>query len=166
MEDYFSGENEKPRKNYFSFKEVGDKLTGAYIGKVKNDVVDKWGKIKMEYIFKTKDGYVFVSGRNYTKGGNPATDHAILYPMQNVQPGTVMGLKYTEDRDTGKGNPLKIIEAIYPDEQTSEPEAVELFEEEMGRFYDLDKGEQAEELEVSDESEVDINTIVPSADKE
>lgn len=156
MEDFFSGENEKPRKDYFSFKEIGDKITGVYIGAVKNDVRDKYGKLKMEYIFKTMDGYKFVSGRSYKKGDDMTNDYAILYPMLDAKPGTVMGLKYKEDKDCGKGNAFKVIDAIYPDEPQELPEAIKEFKDKLGSFYDLEAGEQKEQ-ELSSPEEVDAN---------
>lgn len=147
MQDYFSGENTKPRKEWFKFDKVGDKITGVYIGKVKNDQPDNWGHKNIEYIFKTSEGYVFVSGRNYRKGEVQGPDtYRILYPMLGVKPGTVMGLMYKEDKPSTKGNPFKVIEAIYPDELKNEPEAIEEFNQKMGQFYNLETGQQEEEL--------------------
>jgi len=155
--DYFEGEKVPPKKEYFSFEKVGDKITGVYIGKIKNSVMDKWGKIKIEYIFKTKDGIKFVSGRNLSKDGVQGVDYNILYDMQNKQPGTVMGLKFSEERDVKKGNLLKIITAFFPDKLTLEPDAVDVFNEEFGMFYNLETGEDKtvpEEEEVEDEINV------------
>ena len=153
MKDYFSGENSKPQKDWFSFKTIGDKITGIYIGKVKNDVVDNWGHKNMEYIFETTEGYKFVSGRNYRKeeNGNPDA-YRILYPMLGVKPGTVMGLKYTEDRPSTRGNPMKIVDAIYPDKPSEDLEALKKFDDELGFFYNLNAEAQLEvEAEGDDE---------------
>ena len=157
MDQYFDAENTKPRKSFFSWDKVGDKVTGVYIGKVKNPQVDQWGKIKVEYIFKTKDGYKFISGRHVPENAQKGYEgYCILYPMLGVKPGTVMGLKYSEDKATKKGNPTKVIDAIFPDKPMVDMEAVEAFKAELGMFYDLESGVQAEE---GAEKEVAIEDI-------
>lgn len=157
MDQYFEGEYSKPKKSYFSWNEVGDKITGVYIGKVKNPQVDQWGKIKVEYIFKTKEGYKFVSGRHVPENPEKGYEgYCILYPMLGVKPGTIMGLKYAEDKKTKMGNPTKIINAIFPDKPMMDLKAVEDFKAELGMFYDLESGAQFEEGEEKETSMDDI----------
>lgn len=157
MDQYFESENSKPRKSFFSWDQVGAKITGVYIGKVKNPQEDQWGKIKVEYIFKTKDGIKFVSGRHVPQNPEKGFEgYCILYPMLGVKPGTVMGLKYAEDKKTKMGNPTKVIEAIFPDKPMMDMEAVQAFKDEFGMFYDLESGAQFEE---GAEKETDISDI-------
>ena len=104
MDQYFEAENTKPKKDFFPWESIGDKITGVYIGKVKNPQIDQYGKKKVEYIFKTKDGFKFVSGRHVPENPEKGFDgYCILYPMLGVKPGTIMGLKYSEDIKSGKG---------------------------------------------------------------
>ena len=164
MSEYFEGENTRPPRDFQAWDKIGDKVTGVYIGKVKNDTVDQYGKKKMEYIFKTKEGYKFVSGRALQKGHVAGVDYHVLFPMLDAKPGTVMGLKYVEDKDSSKGNPIKIIDAIYPDTPAFEPEAIDEFNEKMGMFYNLETGEQ-KGGEDDAEVEVSVDDIPFDSDK-
>jgi len=132
-EQLFNEENIKATIPYFTWEKVGEKVTGVYLGFQLNSNPDKYGKIKKEYVFEQADGtYIKVSGRALPKDGKDGEDFRIIYDMETVPVGTVCGVKYTEDRENGKGNPTKILSAIFPNERTTKPESVAKYQEVYG----------------------------------
>jgi hypothetical protein len=112
-EDALFGEAGKVQFNYIKFETPGDKVKGVYVGNY-TSISAKYGYEQVNYVLLKEDGEkVIVSGRNATKT-NPVR---IIFGMEKIPMGAVMGFIYTGDKDTGKGNPAKLIEPRYAGEK-------------------------------------------------
>jgi hypothetical protein len=112
-DDAMFSEAGKVQFGYVTFEKPGDRVKGVYVGKY-SSVSAKYGYEQMNYVLVKEDGEkVIVSGRNATKT-NPVR---IIFGMEKIPFGAVMGFIYTGDKDTGKGNPAKLIEPRYMGEK-------------------------------------------------
>jgi hypothetical protein len=142
---------------YKTWEKVGEKVTGIYVGKQLNSTEDKYGKIKEEYILKQADGtYIKIGGRALSKGGVDGVDYRILFGMENVAYGNILGLKYTEDRANKKGNATKIIDIIWPTERKLDMEAVAEYEKVYGASP---KVGEVNTVDSSDEEEINVDEM-------
>lgn len=150
MTQMFDEENVLPKIPYMTWEKVGDKVTGVYVGSIRNSNPDMYNKIKIEYVFKQADGtYIKVSGRALPKDGKDGIDHRIVYGMEHVQPGTVCGIKFLEERPNKGAQPTKILEVIYPNERKTDTEAVTEYVSKFGNL-DIVANSSEEEINVDD----------------
>jgi len=101
------------------WEKVGDKVKGVLVDVRKNDNIDKYGNKNMEYILMTEDGRVCVQGRSYKKGATKGQDYRIIYGVEDIPLGAVMGFVYEEDKKTDLGT-AKIIKPKYIGERDEE----------------------------------------------
>ena len=101
----------------------------------------------MNYILQKDDGSrVIVGGRNSDR----ATGVKVIYGMDKIKIGSVIGFIYTGDKDTGKGNPAKLIEIRYLGEQ--KPEVADAFKA-MFNVEEVVETSNAEPVEENDGQE-------------
>lgn len=151
----FDEENVKVQIPYMTWEKVGDKVTGVYVGLILNSIPDMYNKIKKEYVFKQADGtYIKVSGRALPKDADPVKDYRVIFDMETVKPGTVCGIKYTEDRPNKGAQPTKILSCIYPNERKSDLEAVKEYEEIYGASETVILPEEDMSDNMADEVEI------------
>ncbi|MDI6717952.1 MAG: hypothetical protein QMD86_02860 [Patescibacteria group bacterium] len=114
---------------YKTWETPGDRVKGVYVGKF-NSISNKYGYEQENYVLLLADGSkMMVGGRNRPKGGNVK----IIFGVDKVPLGAVMGFIYTGDKDTGKGNACKLIEPKYLGEK--DLDALKKFQE----MYNLEK---------------------------
>jgi hypothetical protein len=102
---------------YFKFETPGDRVMGTYVGQFES-VSSKYGYPQRNYVLVKADGSkIVVSGRNPVSKTDPLR---IIYGMEKIPLGAVMGFIYTGDKDTGKGNPAKLVEPKYLGERNEE----------------------------------------------
>lgn len=112
-DDAMFSEAGKVQFDYFKFEKPGDKVKGVYVGKYRS-ISSKYGYEQENYVLVQEDGKkIIVSGRNATKT-NPLR---IIFGMEKIPMGAVMGFIFTGEKDTGKGNPAKLIEPRYMGEK-------------------------------------------------
>ena len=142
-EDALFGDAGKVQFGYVKFEQPGDSVKGVYVGKY-NSVSSKYGYTQANYVLVKKDGEkVIVSGRNAPKG----SEVRIIFGMEKIPMGAVMGFIYTGDKDTGKGNQAKLIEPRYLGEK--DMDTYNKFKE----MYNLE-----EEKPIAEDSESEVET--------
>lgn len=135
----------KVQFNYMKFETPGDSVKGVYVGKYISTSI-KYGYEQMNYVLCKANGEkIIVSGRNATKT-NPVR---IIFGMEKIPFGAVMGFIYTGDKDTGKGNPAKLIEPRYLGQQDLDTYA------QFKKMYNLNEVAQ----EVTDEVTETTNDV-------
>ncbi len=108
-EDELFSEKGSLRFPYFKFENTGDRVYGIYVGKFQA-VSSLYGHTQENYILLKDDGSkVLVAGRNARKEDGVK----IMYNMDKVPLGGKCGFIFTGVKDTGKGNPCKLVEARY-----------------------------------------------------
>ena len=129
----FNEENTLQPIPYMVWENVGDKVTGIYVAKLFNNIPDDWDKIKEEYVLELSDGtYKKVGGRALPKDKKDGTDYRVIFGMEHVQLGEVMGFKFTEERENKGKQPTKIIIPIYPNDRRKDMEAVTRYTSKYG----------------------------------
>ena len=110
--DDFWGEAGNVNFPYFSFKEVGDKVRGVYVGKYVSN--SKYGYQQENYVLVKKDGSkIVVSGRSPSIKKDPKSLR-IMYGMDKIPLGAVIGFIFEEERENDFGENLtKIINLKY-----------------------------------------------------
>lgn len=142
-EDTMFSEAGKVNFEYIKFENPGDKVKGVYVGSYKS-ISSLYGYEQVNYVLVKEDGEkVIVSGRNATKT-NPLR---IIFGMEKIPFGAIMGFIFTGTKDTGKGNPAKLIEPRYLGEK--DMDTYNKFKE----MYNLEEVKKAAEGDLVDEED-------------
>lgn len=118
-EDALWGEAGDMSMEFQKWEKVGDKVKGILVDIRKNSNIDKYGNKNMEYILMTDNGRVCVQGRSYTKGATKGVDFRVIYGVEDIPLGAIMGFVYEEDKVTELGT-AKIIKPKYIGEKDDE----------------------------------------------
>jgi hypothetical protein len=149
--------SKKNRMIFTPFKpeNIGDHVIGIYVGKY-NSSSDKYGYQEFEnYILVTENGDKKVMrGRNADK----KSGKKVIYGMERIPLGAKIAFIYDRDKDTGKGNPAKVIEIGYEGEKDldtlrdfKEKYNMEEVADELSKSDDDSEPEEVVEDEVSDD---------------
>lgn len=99
--------------DYVKFENVGDKVKGTYVGKTET-VSAKYGYTQANYYLTLDSGQtVIVGGRNPDK----ASGTRVIYGMDKIPFGAVIGFIFSGTKETNKGNPAKLIDLRYAGEK-------------------------------------------------
>lgn len=110
--DLFDDSN-SPNFEYFKFSEVGDRVSGTFVGTYQS-TSSMYGYEQENYVLVTEDGSnVVVSGRYARKSDGVK----VIFGIERIPVGAFIGFMFTKEKDTGKGNPCKIIEIRYAGEK-------------------------------------------------
>lgn len=157
-DDAFFSEENSVRVNYFKFENIGDRVKGVYVGNYVS-TSSKYGYRQENYILVLDDGsQVAVSGRSARKEDGVK----IIYGMERIPLGAVMGFIYTGDKDTGKGNPCKLIDPRYGGQKR--PDILAKFQERYSVDAIAKAAEQAAgtATDESAETDSDVDPALPS----
>lgn len=99
--DLFNDDSTKPTSNWFEFKVVGDSVGGELV-----EFFDKEGKYGMQriYVVRKADGEEVNVSLKHT------THKMQVQQLKRAEPGDIVGFKFREEIDVGKGNKAKSIE--------------------------------------------------------
>lgn len=112
-EDPLFGDAGITKFDYVKFDNVGDKVKGTYVGKTET-VSAKYGYTQANYYLTLDSGQtVIVGGRNPDK----ATQVRVIYGMDKIPMGAVIGFIFSGTKETNKGNPAKLIDLRYAGER-------------------------------------------------
>ena len=112
-EDPLFGDAGITKFDYVKFDNVGDKVKGTYVGKTET-VSAKYGYTQANYYLTLDSGQtVIVGGRNPDK----ATQVRVIYGMDKIPMGAVIGFIFSGTKETNKGNPAKLIDLRYAGEK-------------------------------------------------
>jgi len=101
---------------YFKFDKIGDRVKGTLVGKYQS-ISGKYGYTQENYVLELEDGTkVTVGGRNARKSDGVR----VIYGTEKVPMGGVCGFIFEGEKDTGKGNPAKLIRIKYLGEKNME----------------------------------------------
>lgn len=113
-EDALWGEAGDINLTYPKWEKQGDKVKGTLVEKRENNTPDKWGNKNMEYILIGDNGdRICVQGRTYPKGKDASNGFRVIFGMDDIPLGAVMGFILDEIRETSMGNPAKIVKPKY-----------------------------------------------------
>lgn len=111
---------EKVQPKTMAFNEIGDFITGTLVEIDRLEKPDKWGKRPYIYTIKSKDGMSHPKDKETkqlvkTEIGEGETwtifaNDNLHRKMQGIQIGQIIQIKFTEERETDKGNDAKIRE--------------------------------------------------------
>lgn len=134
-DDKFWGKAGSMNFPYQKFEVIGDRVKGVYVGKFKSK--SKYGYMQENYVLVKKNGdKVVVGGRNYSVKGDPQSTR-IMYGMDKLTYGAVVGFLYEDDRETDKDNPAKIINVKYIGERNDK------VAKEFAAMYNMDEVAEA-----------------------
>ena len=94
------------KAGWAKFEKIGDEVQGTYVGK-KNALGGKFKTLQIVYELMDESGNIILVGIK-------ETDKVFHDFMNHVHLGQIIGVKYIENIDTGKGNPFKKL-VIYAD---------------------------------------------------
>lgn len=117
MVHQFTDENDLTRSNFFSFKEIGDKIQGTYIRKSQG--IDGYKNEQIVYDLKIETGEVFNVGFRLTK-------EVIHNTMNKVRLGQIVEFRFVSEKEPKRAsdNPTKIIK-IFADPKIIDKEWIE-----------------------------------------
>jgi hypothetical protein len=112
-QDPLFGEAGITKFDYVKFDNVGDKVKGTYV--VKTETISaKYGYTQANYYLTLDSGAtVIVGGRNPDK----TTSVRVIYGMDKIPMGAVIGFIFSGTKETNKGNPAKLIDLRYAGEK-------------------------------------------------
>ena len=100
LKDLWDDESTIPESNWFSFDNVGDTIDGELV-----ESFDKEGKYGMQRVYVVRKA----DGNEWNVSLKHSTHKVQIQQLKRAEPGDVVGFRFKESVDTGKGNPAKSI---------------------------------------------------------
>lgn len=108
-DDFFSAEN-STKVSWFKPENIGDSVKGVFVDRFITESSLTPGQFQENYLLVTDSGdKVQVSGR----GRRKSDGIKVIFGMEKIPLGAIIGFIYTDDKDTGKQLPAKIVEIRY-----------------------------------------------------
>lgn len=121
-DDFFSEAN-SVKMSYFKAETIGDSVKGVLVDRFIGESNLTVGQQEESYILVQKNGErVCVKGRGRRKSDGVK----VIFGMEKIPLGAIVGFIYTDDKDTGQLQPAKIIEIRYKGE--TDPEALKKYQ--------------------------------------